>query len=95
MSSEADNTRDIVAAKTFKVINRIALSGHPNNIGIGRDGRKVYVTIISGKGGVDVIDTASQKDVKTIATGTFTHNAYVTPDGKYVLGRIDMDKNSR
>ncbi len=80
-------------AKTFKVINRIALSGHPNNIGIGRDGRKVYVTIINGKGGVDVIDTASQKDVKTIPTGTFTHNAYVTPDGKYVLAGSHMDKN--
>ena len=80
-------------ANTFKVITRIPLSGHPNNIGIGRDGRKVYVTIISGKGGVDVIDTASQKDVKTIETGTFTHNAYVTPDGKYVLAGSHMDKN--
>ncbi len=93
VSSEADNTLDIVDAKTFEVINRIALSGHPNNIGISRDGRKVYVTIINGKGGVDVIDTASQKDVKTIPTGTFTHNAYVTPDGKYVLAGSHMDKN--
>ncbi len=93
VSSEADNTLDIVDARTYEVINRIPLSGHPNNIGIGRDGKKVYVTIINGKGGVDVIDTASQKDVKTIPTGTFTHNAYVTPDGKYVLAGSHMDKN--
>jgi len=92
VSSEADNTLDIVEWKTRKVINRIALSGHPNNIGISRDGKKVYVTIINGKGGVDVIDTASQKDVKTIPTGTFTHNAYVTPDGKYVIAGSHMDK---
>ena len=68
VSSEADNTVRSSDSKTFKVITRIPLSGHPNNIGIGRDGSKVYVTIISGKGGVDVIDTASQKDVKTIET---------------------------
>jgi YVTN family beta-propeller protein len=93
VSSEADNTLNIVDATTFEVINRIPLSGHPNNIGIGRDGRKVYVAIIGGKGGVDVIDTASQKDVKTIPTGTNVHNPYVTPDGKYVLAGSHMDKN--
>jgi hypothetical protein len=36
-------------------------------------------------GGVDVIDTASLKNVKTLQTKGSIHNAYVTPDGKYVV----------
>src|SRR5204862_5765342 len=39
ISIEADSTLDVVDGKTLKVTNRIPLSGHPNNISIGRDGR--------------------------------------------------------
>jgi YVTN family beta-propeller protein len=41
VSDEADSTLDVVDAKTLKVTNRIPLSGHPNNIAVGRDGRRV------------------------------------------------------
>ena len=37
----------------------IPLSGHPNNMAVGKDGRRVYVGIIQAPGGVDVIDTAT------------------------------------
>jgi YVTN family beta-propeller protein len=92
VSSEADFTLDIVDGKTLKVINRVPLSGHPNNIGIARDGRKVYISITGGKGGVDVIDAASQKLVKTIQTNSSVHKSYVTPDGKYVIAGSHIDK---
>src|SRR5205809_6767000 len=85
ISDEADSTLDVVDGKTLKVTNRIPLSGHPNNIAVGRDGRRVYVGIIQAPGGVDVIDTASLKNVKTVPTKGPIHNAYVTPDGKYVV----------
>jgi YVTN family beta-propeller protein len=85
ISDEADSTLDVVDGKTLKVTNRIPLSGHPNNIAVGRDGRRVYVGIIQEPGGVDVIDTASLKKVKTLPTRGTIHNAYVTPDGKYVV----------
>ena len=85
ISDEAESTLDVVDAKTLKVTNRIPLSGHPNNIAIGRDGRRVYVGIIQAPGGVDVIDTASLKNVKTLQTKGSIHNPYVTPDGKYVV----------
>jgi len=85
VSNEADTTLDVVDAKTLKVISKIPLSGHPNNIAIGRDGRRVYVGIIQAPGGVDVIDTGTLKNVKTLATKGSIHNAYVTPDGKYVV----------
>jgi YVTN family beta-propeller protein len=85
VSDEAMSTLDFVDAKTLKVITRVPLSGHPNNMAVGKDGTRVYVGIIQEPGGVDVIDTATMKNVKTIPTKGTIHNAYVTPDGKYVV----------
>jgi YVTN family beta-propeller protein len=67
------------------VIKRIPLSGHPNNISMSKDGKRVYVGIIQAPGGVDVIDTVGFTNVKTIPTKGSIHNTYVTPDGKYVV----------
>jgi YVTN family beta-propeller protein len=85
ISNEAESTLDVVDGKTLKVTDHVKLSGHPNNIAIGKDGRRVYVGIIQAPGGVDVIDTATLKNVKTLPTKGSIHNAYVTPDGKYVV----------
>src|SRR5919109_319101 len=85
VSDEATSSLAVVDAKSLKVTKRIPLSGHPNNMAVGRDGRRVYVGIIQAPGGVDVIDTASLQRVKTIPTKGTIHNAYVTPDGRYVV----------
>ncbi len=84
-SSEAEQTLYVVDAKTLQPTKKIPLSGRPNNISIGRDGRRVYVGIVSAPGAVDVIDTASLEKVKSIPTKGGIHNTYVTPDGKFVL----------
>src|SRR5947209_13057876 len=49
-SDEAEHTLDVVNAKTLAVMKRIALSGRPNNVAISRDGRHVYVAIVSAPG---------------------------------------------
>jgi YVTN family beta-propeller protein len=85
ISDEAARTLDIVDAKTLQVTKKIPLSGHPNNISIGKDGRHVYVSIAVAPGAVDVIDTISEEKVKTIPVKGAVHNTYVTPDGKYVV----------
>jgi YVTN family beta-propeller protein len=85
VSDEAASTLDVVDGRTFEVLKKIPLSGHPNNMAVGLDGRRVYVGIIQAPGGVDVIDTASLQRVKTVPTKGTIHNAYVTPDGKYVV----------
>ena len=54
--------------KSLAVVKKIPLSGHPNNMAVSKDGRRVYVGIIQEPGGVDVIDTASMQRVKTIPT---------------------------
>src|SRR5262245_32269416 len=85
VSNEADSTLDFVDGKSLKVTNKVKLSGHPNNISVSKDGRRVYVGIIQAPGGVDVIDTATATNVKTRTTPGSIHNTYVTPDGKYVV----------
>jgi YVTN family beta-propeller protein len=85
ISCESENTLWATDTKTGKLIAKAPLSGHPNNISISKDGRHVFVGIISAPGAVDVIDTASMKNVKTIHVKGGVHNTYVTPDGKYAI----------
>ena len=85
VSNEADHTLDIVDGKTLKVVKKVKLSGRPNNIGIGKDGKRVYVSIRGGTGAVDVVDTPSGTLAKSIPVKGDVHNTYVTPDGKYVV----------
>jgi YVTN family beta-propeller protein len=85
VSDEGASTLDVVDRKTLQVTRKIPLSGHPNNISISKDGRRVYVSIAVAPGAVDVIDTASLEKVKSIPVKGAVHNTYVTPDGKYVV----------
>jgi YVTN family beta-propeller protein len=85
ISNEDRSTLDVVDAKTLQVTRSIRLSGHPNNISISKDGRRVYVSIAVAPGAVDVVDTTSLERVKSIPVKGAVHNTYVTPDGKYVV----------
>jgi YVTN family beta-propeller protein len=84
-SNEADHTLDVVDLKTLKVTKKIPLSGRPNNIAIGKDGRRVFVAVAEAPGAVDVIDTASETKAKSIPIRGSVHNTYVTPDGRYAV----------
>ena len=84
-SSEAEQTLHVVDGKTRQTIKKIPLTARPNNISISRDGRRVYVGIVSAPGAVDVIDTATMEKVKSIPTKGGIHNVYVTPDGRHVV----------
>src|SRR5271155_4499901 len=85
ISNEGRSTLDVVDRKTLAITRSIPLSGHPNNIAISKDGRRVYVSIAVAPGAVDVIDTASMERVKSIPVKGAVHNTYVTPDGKNVV----------
>ena len=84
-SSEAKFTLDVIDAASLAITAEIPLSGRPNNISIGPDGRYVYVGIMQEPGGIDVIDTRARENVHHIDTGSRVHNTYVTPDGAYVV----------
>lgn len=100
-SSEAKFTLDVVNSSTLQIEAEVGLSGRPNNISIGRDGRYVYVGIMQEPGGIDVIDTRQRENVHHIDTGSRVHNTYVTPDGNYVVagtfggqGNLDIYRTS-
>jgi YVTN family beta-propeller protein len=93
VSNEAESTLDVVDARTLRVVSKVPLSGHPNNIGIGKDGKKVYVSIREAQGAVDVVDTAALQKVKSLPVKGAVHNTYVTPDGKYVVAGSIVGKN--
>ncbi len=84
-SSEAEQTLHVVDTKTLQTLKKIPLTARPNNISISKDGRRVYVGIVSAPGAVDVIDTATMEKVKSIPTKGGIHNVYVTPDGRHVV----------
>jgi YVTN family beta-propeller protein len=84
-SSEAEQTLHVVDGRTLKVTKKIPLTGRPNNISISKDGRRVYVAIVTAPGAVDVIDTTTLERAKSIPTKGGIHNVYVTPDGAHVV----------
>jgi YVTN family beta-propeller protein len=92
-TNEANETLDVVDAKSLAVTKSIPLSGRPNNVAISRDGRRVYAAIVSPPGAVDVIDTPSLERVKTISTRGGVHNTFVTPDGRHVIAGSIVGRN--
>src|SRR4051812_22549642 len=85
ITNEAESTVDIADLKTLKVIKKVPLTNHPNNIAVSKDGKRVYAAIVGGAGAVDVIDATTMARVKSIKTEGGIHNVYVTPDGKFVV----------
>jgi YVTN family beta-propeller protein len=85
VSNEADHTLDVVDLKALKVTKKIPLSGRPNNVAIGKDGRRVFVAVAEAPGAVDVIDTASETKAKSVPIRGAVHNTYVTPDGRFAV----------
>ncbi|HEX4346727.1 MAG TPA: cytochrome D1 domain-containing protein, partial [Vicinamibacterales bacterium] len=85
VTNEEQSTLDVADAKTLRVIKRIALTGHPNNVSISKDGRRVYAAVAVAPGAVDVIDTATLARVKSIPIQGAVHNTFVTPDGRFVI----------
>ena len=85
ITNEAESTVDIVDGKSLKILKRVPLTNHPNNIAVSKDGKRVYAAIVAGAGAIDVIDAATMTRVKSIRTEGGIHNTYVTPDGKFVV----------
>src|SRR5271163_2875142 len=87
ISNEETSTLDVFDRKSGKLIKKVPLSDHPNNISVTWNGDRIVVAIARGKGGLDIVDAATLTLKKTVSTnGGRLHNVYVTPDSKYVVG---------
>jgi YVTN family beta-propeller protein len=81
----------VVDMKTGNTIKRIPLSERPNLPAISKDGKQVYVAIwplksdAKSHGAIDIIDTATLENIKTIPTHGGMHDIYVTGDDKYLI----------
>ena len=90
ISNESESVLDVVDGGTGHILEKVPLGGHPNNLTITKDGKRVLVGIRESSGWLEVIDAASLKKTKSIPVSGPVHNVYVTPDGKYaVAGSID------
>src|SRR5689334_25389962 len=85
VSNESTSTLDVFDRESGALIKKIALSDHPNNIAVTKNGDRVVVAIARGSGAVDIIDTKTLTLKKTLPVHGRLHNIYVTPDGKYAV----------
>lgn len=93
ITCEAESTVWVTDTRTGKLLGKANLTGHPNNLSVSKDGKRLFVGIVSAPGAVDVIDTSSLKLIKNIPTKGGVHNTFITPDGKFdiagsVVGKI-------
>src|SRR5580693_5452654 len=66
ISCESEKTLVAVDTKTGKRVGMAQLTGRPNNVSISKDGARVFVAIVQQPGAVDVVDTASMRNIKSI-----------------------------
>src|ERR1700683_91922 len=59
VSNEETSTLDVFDRKSGKLIKKVALSDHPNNISVTKHGDRSVVAIARGKGGLDIVDSAT------------------------------------
>ena len=85
LTNESTHALDIVDTKTLQVRKSIPLSGRPNNVAIHGNGERLYVAIQGTGGGVDIIDTVAEENVKFIPILRGVHNTFSTPDSKHVV----------
>ena len=78
-------TGELVAIdpKSRQVSWRVGFRGVPNHLAVSPDGRRVYVTVVSGNY-VDVFDAGTHALIDSVDVGTGPHDIEVSRDGKTV-----------
>src|SRR6266436_6101509 len=84
ISNEQTSTLDVFEQKTGKLMKKVKLSNHPNNIAVAKDGR-IVVGIARGTGALDIIDPVKLEVEKTIPTHGRLHNCNVSKNSNYAM----------
>ncbi len=74
-----------------KVVGTVSLKGQPSGLALASDSSKLYVTIASSEGTIEVIDPYNGKIIKTISVGHTPCSPVISPDQRklYVCNRFD------
>jgi YVTN family beta-propeller protein len=75
---------------TSTVLWRAALHGVPHHMAVSPDGKRIYITIVSGTW-VDILDPATHAVVDSVEVGTGPHHIEVSRDGKHVYVGLIRD----
>jgi YVTN family beta-propeller protein len=87
-----ENVLTVLDQKTQKLIKKVPISGHANDLAVTRDGKYVLICIAETPGALDIIDTTSLEKVKSIPTKNRLHDIVLTPDGKYAIATSPQGK---
>ncbi len=85
VSTGAEDFLRVLDRKTGKLIKKVPLSGHANDLAVTPDGKLVVVCIGQVPGGLDLFDAKNFELVKTIPAETRLHDLVITPDSKYAI----------
>src|SRR6185369_12985196 len=80
-----ENVLTVLDRKTEKLIKKVPISGHANDLAVTKDGKYALVCISETPGALDVIDTVSLEKIKTLPTKSRLHDIILTADGKYAV----------
>ena len=87
VSNEETSTLDVFDRKSGKLIKKVALSDHPNNISVTKNGDRIVVAIARGKGGLDIVDAATLTLKKTVSSQRRPAAQCLRHAGQQIRGR--------
>ncbi len=92
VSDEYKDLIYVVDRKTGKKVKQIPVGGHPSMIAISGDGRRLFVNLQNKPpvAGIEIIDTASLRTIKTIPMKGAMHDMCLAGNGKYLVSASDM-----
>ena len=85
ITSAGEDVLTVVDRAANRIIKKVPLSGHANDLVVTKDGKYVMVCIAETPGAVDVIETSSLSLIKTIPSDFRMHDIVVTNDNKYAV----------
>lgn len=85
ISQAPENIVTVLDRATGKLIKRVPISGHANDMAVTHDGKLILVCISEVPGALDVIDANSLEKIKSIPTESRLHDIVLTRDGKYAV----------
>lgn len=87
-----ENFLTVLDQKTQKLIKKVLISGHANDLAITRDGKYALICISETPGALDIIDTTTLEKVKSIPTKNRLHDVVLSADGKYAVADSPQGK---
>jgi YVTN family beta-propeller protein len=87
-----ENVLTVLDRKTQKVIKKVPISGHANDMAVTKDGKYALVCISEFPGALDIIDTNTLEKIKTIPTKSRLHDIVLTGDSRYAVADSPQGK---